>query len=45
MASVISEGLVWPSLSRVIMTERACVAKCKMGLADWRRCKSDRRAQ
>ena len=47
VASVISEGLVWPSLSRVlvILTERACVAKRKMGLADWRRCKFDRRAQ
>lgn len=29
VASVISEGLVWPSLSRVILTERACVAKRK----------------
>ena len=45
VASVISEGSVWPSLSRVILTERACVAKRKMGLADWRRCKFDRRAQ
>ena len=45
VASVISQGLVWPSLSRVILTERACVAKRKMGLADWRRCKFDRRAQ
>lgn len=45
VASVIGEGLVWPSLSRVILTERACVAKRKMGLADWCWCECDRRAQ